>query len=169
MKQFSKNKFKSASNKHFIHNSVQCTCTIVPLILFQPLKSVCWGRFYALFRCRGGTRKEPSKCSCGEPSVGSCKGYCGLWSRLGQIVSKIGNWKKTNLWLNYFTQKCVKETIFYMFWHKYSWLQICMDLRNICKLHLAQTSKICLKIVFHKCFKYCYYNVFKKSWFLMCH
>ena len=63
-----------------------------------------------------------------------------MLSRLGQIVTKIGICKKNNLWCSYFTQKCVKETIFHFFLHK--WLANLHGFAIICNLPVAQTFKV---------------------------
>ena len=89
--------------------------------------------------------------------------------RLGQIVTKIGNWKKLFLMKLFYPQIC--EGNIFLLLHK--WLENLHGFANICKLPVAQTfkvmeSKICKKVVFHKYFKFCFYKVAKKL-FLMFH
>ena len=87
-----------------------------------------------------------------------------MYSRLGQIVTKIENWKKNNLWWSYFTHKFVKET-FYTFF-----AQMALELAWICEYLQASCSpnffkwcslKFAKEVVFHKYFKFCFYKATK--------
>ena len=85
--------------------------------------------------------------------------YMYMYSRLGQFVSKIGNWKKIQFVVKSFHQKKLVVHFFKFFLHK--WHADLHGFANFCKLPVAHTLKV-MQTKILKYFKFCYIMYCKK-------